>query len=129
MFARLTTSAPHGTNTVVDGQRLYRQVGARIKSRRKHLGWTQERLAQHVGLSRASLANIEIGRQNVLLHRLYRIAGTLNVEVADLLPSLSEPTGNLSYDLPLPPDLSARQRAQIAHILQDDVPILSPELP
>ena len=113
----------------MDSRSLYLQVGARIKSRRKHLGWTQERLAQHLGLSRASLANIEIGRQSVLLHRLYGIAGILNVEVADLLPRLSEPAVNLTYDLPLPDGLSARQRAQIAHVLRDDVRIPSSDLP
>ena len=112
----------------MDSLRLYQQVGERIRSRRKHLGWTQATLAQHLGLSRASLANIEVGRQNVLLHRLYRIAGTLNVEVADLLPSLSDPTGSLSFDIPLPEDLSPRQRAQIARLLSDDVSVRSPDL-
>ena len=50
---------------------------------------TQEMLAAETELSRASIANIERGRQNVGLHHLYSIAKALKVtRVQDLLPSL-----------------------------------------
>ena len=108
----------------MDSRWLYREVGARIKNRRRHLKWTQERLAQRLGLSRASLANIEIGRQNVLLHRLYHIAATLEVAVVDLLPSLPGPSVEYrNSDIPLPEDLNARQRSQIRSVLLGDFPV------
>ncbi len=40
-------------------------VGHKIALTRNTLGWSQEKLAEKVGLSRASIANIEGGRQNV----------------------------------------------------------------
>ena len=107
----------------MDSPWLYEEVGKRIKNRRKHLQLTQERLAQLLGLSRASLANIEIGRQNLLLHRLYQIAATLDVEIVDLLPS--PPGRTVTYgdeDIPLPENLNARQRTQIRNALREDIP-------
>ena len=77
-------------------------------------------------MSRASLANIETGRQNVLLHRLYHLAGILEIEVTDLLPPKPEPTADdATHDLPLPKDLSPQQKAQIAHVLREDIPMPS----
>ncbi len=40
-------------------------VGHKLALLRNALGWSQERLADKVGLSRASIANIEGGRQKV----------------------------------------------------------------
>lgn len=114
---------PGWYKTYVDSRWLYREVGARIKSRRRHLRWTQERLAQRLGLSRASLANIEIGRQKVLLHRLYHIAATLDVAIVDLLPLPRSRMESADDDIPLPDDLSATQRAQIGYVLREDIPI------
>lgn len=49
---------------------------------------TQSELGVEVRMSRASVANIESGRQNVLLHHLYGFATALKISsVADLLPA------------------------------------------
>lgn len=102
----------------MNSRRLYEQVGARIKSRRKKLEWTQEHLAGRVGISRASLANIETGRQSVLLHHLYRLAETLQLDVTALLPALTESrVKGAEEDLPLPENLKPGQKAQIARAL------------
>ena len=105
----------------MDRRPIYKEIGARIRSRRKELRLTQETLASRLGLSRASLANIETGRQSVLVHRLYPIAQVLSLSVADLLPPLpTPPTTTDAGDLPLPHDLSPHQRIQIARVLSDD---------
>lgn len=57
---------------------------------------TQDALAQRVGLSRASVANVERGRQRVPLHMLYLFARALEVDAASLIPE------------PPPPDSAAR---------------------
>lgn len=98
---------------------FYKHVGTCISRLRKQRKWTQETLARHLDLSRASLANIEVGRQNVLLHHLYHIAGTLQVDMADLLPS--KQSNHFNDDLPLPEDLSLSQRAQIASLIRGDL--------
>lgn len=68
-----------------DGE-LYRLVGAEIRRRRERMGKTQDELAIRVGLSRASVANLEAGRQAVPLHHLVEVAAALGVSAADLLP-------------------------------------------
>jgi transcriptional regulator with XRE-family HTH domain len=68
---------------------IYPAFGNNMSSRRKQLKLTQSDLAALTGLSRASIANMERGHQNVALHHLYAIASALNIEsVSDLLPSL-----------------------------------------
>ena len=47
----------------------------------------QVEVAAQIGLTRASLANIEKGRQKVMLHQIYRIAEALKIEsIVDLIP-------------------------------------------
>ena len=66
---------------------LYPLLGSRISTRRRTLKMTQRELADAVGMSRASVANIECGRQKMLVHHLYRLAGALQLtSPADLLP-------------------------------------------
>ena len=73
--------------SLVRDEEIYRILGQQIAARRRYLKMTQSALADKVHMSRASIANIESGRQNVLLHHLYRFAKALNIsEVADLLP-------------------------------------------
>lgn len=71
-------------------EEIYRVLGQLIAARRKGCRLTQNELADKVHMSRASIANIERGRQKVLVHQLYRFAEALKVpEVGDLLPSLA----------------------------------------
>jgi transcriptional regulator with XRE-family HTH domain len=66
---------------------IYRLIGSRIAARRKDLRLKQVEVAALIGLTRASLANIEKGRQKVMLHQIYRIAEALRVEsILDLVP-------------------------------------------
>lgn len=68
-----------------DGE-LYRFVGSEIRRRRERQGKTQDELALRIGLSRASVANLEAGRQAVPLHHLVEIATALGASAAHLLP-------------------------------------------
>ena len=66
---------------------LYTAFGNAVSTRRKALGLTQAQLANKVKMSRASIANIESGRQNVLLHHAYALAAALEfTKVGELLP-------------------------------------------
>lgn len=55
---------------------------------------SQEELAEKTGLSRAAIANIERGRQQILVHVLYKIAKALNVSPIELLPSSNPQQAN-----------------------------------
>ena len=100
---------------------LYKQLGTIIKDRRRTLGLTQEQLANKLGISRASLANVETGRQRVLVHQLYKFAEQFGVGVATLLPDEAESSALEALDdLLFSENLSLSQRQQVAALLQRD---------
>lgn len=63
------------------------QVGQRVRGFRRARGWTQADLAERVGMTRASVANLEAGRQNIGIERLALFAQSLDVPPAELLPA------------------------------------------
>lgn len=93
---------------------LHRRIGSFIAVRRNSLGMNQEVLAGRVGISRASLANIERGRQSILVHHLYAIAKELGLRPSDLLP----PIDNTQSDeaLPLPSGLKPDQQRAVTRM-------------
>jgi transcriptional regulator with XRE-family HTH domain len=64
---------------------IYEALGHAIRAKREERRMTQVELADLVDLSRASVTNIELGRQSVLVDQLCRFARALGVEPADLL--------------------------------------------
>ena len=76
---------------------FYVELGRRIQQIRAELGMTQEALGQllHPPVTRASIANLEIGKQRVLAHTLVQIAKALEVSLQDLVSDIgSEQTGD-----------------------------------
>ena len=61
---------------------VYKLLGSRAAKRRDELGLTQAEVASQIGLSRASLANLETGRQKILLHHVYKLAAALKVDLS-----------------------------------------------
>lgn len=72
--------------SVIEATSLDAAVGARLKSLRVKANLNQGDIAQNVGLSRASISNIENGRQPVTIQTLWRIAQALEVSLRDLIP-------------------------------------------
>jgi transcriptional regulator with XRE-family HTH domain len=99
-------------------KQLYRRVGTLLRERRKTRLLTQEALSQQMKISRAALANIEAGRQQVLVHQLYAAALALDCPVASLLPTPDELASSHSdLGMKLPTDLSEDQREQIMRLI------------
>ncbi|MEQ3552885.1 helix-turn-helix transcriptional regulator [Pseudonocardia nematodicida] len=73
-------------NVKADETRLYQQVGDQIRSARRARNLSQSELAQFVGMTRASIGNIEAGRQRIQLHTLAWIAFHLNADLHSLVP-------------------------------------------
>jgi transcriptional regulator with XRE-family HTH domain len=98
---------------------IYKQIGAVIKSRRKTLEMKQETLARMLGISRGSLANVETGRQSILVHQLYKFAVALQLKPVDLLPQPSpDHLRTERTELPLPSGLKAQEKEQITRFFE-----------
>ncbi|MGH6810781.1 MAG: helix-turn-helix domain-containing protein [Methylocella sp.] len=107
---------------------MYPQIGTLIRKRRKKLKLTQAKLAARLGLSRASVANIEIGRQKILVHHLYALAAILDLAPTDLLPPVKDLPETSDWEaLPLPKDLKPQQKEQIARLVAGVRPEISQE--
>ncbi|GLK53428.1 hypothetical protein GCM10017621_29360 [Maricaulis virginensis] len=66
---------------------LNRAIGKALADRRRAAGMRQADVAQSVGISRSSLANIEKGRQALSIFLLYQVADALDVgDPRTLLP-------------------------------------------
>lgn len=98
---------------------VYRILGLAIAKRRNELGLTQADVAGRIDLTRASLANIETGRQKVLLHQIYRLANALEVRsITDLVPAsfqFVESSDPVQFD---GSDVNDRERAQLEHFVR-----------
>lgn len=66
---------------------VYLHLGREIRILRKQRKLSQSELAAAVSLTRTSVANIEAGRQKVLLHTFLQIAAALKVAPIKLLPA------------------------------------------
>lgn len=66
----------------MDEASIYRAFGKAVATRRRLLRKTQAEVARLVGLSRGSLANIELGNQKVFLHQVLAFAHALQLESA-----------------------------------------------
>ena len=70
------------------GKALDRSIGTRVRTRREQLGVTQEDLGTAVGLTRASIANVESGKQGLYVSTLVALAAALDITPASLLHAL-----------------------------------------
>jgi transcriptional regulator with XRE-family HTH domain len=85
------------------------------------LALTQADVAKQIGLTRASLANIESGRQKVLLHQVYRLADALRL---DSILALTAPSFVVSEPSEKPltftgSEVGPAQRIKIEALIED----------
>jgi|SRR5882757_9410894 len=104
---------------------LYRTIGSVIRAKRRQRDWSQELLAQKLMISRGTLANIEAGRQRILVHQLYAIAAALELKPIDLLPAATA-AASTPEAFPLPENLNAQQKDQLARLIQSADPTHPP---
>ena len=104
----------------MEPQDLYSEVGSNIRRYRRGMHRTQQQVAAQIGLSRASLANIESGHQWVRLHHLYAIAEVLDLDSPTVLmpPLKPAPQHTELSELPLPKEgLTDKQRLEVLRLL------------
>lgn len=64
------------------------EFGARVRARRTELGWTQEQLAEAVGLHFTYIGSVERGERNVSLKNILRLAAALAMDPGALVSGL-----------------------------------------
>ena len=66
---------------------LYQRLGRAVADRRAELKLKQAEVAGKIGLSRASLASLETGRQRIMVHQLFALANALKLDsILSLVP-------------------------------------------
>ena len=106
---------------VTDPKDIYRELGRSIRHHRTAARLTQAHVAAIARMSRASVANIEAGRQQVLVHHLDAIADALNLDSpAQLMPepSIFRIGQDELSEVPLPEEgLTDQQRQEVLHLM------------
>lgn len=102
---------------MVNLKRLYTITGQLIRKTREERGLTQAELATAVSLTRASITNIESGKQKLLLHTLYDVAIALSVEPSALLPKPVDFSGSWESENTLSSTLSQSEREWLHSIV------------
>jgi transcriptional regulator with XRE-family HTH domain len=69
---------------MINPDKFYSDLGRRLRIARDDLGLTQQQVADQVGLVRASIANIERGRQRLLLHTFVDLCLALDITPAEI---------------------------------------------
>jgi DNA-binding XRE family transcriptional regulator len=72
---------------MTDFDEVYRVLGRKVRQMREIQRLSQDQLAQRLGISRASMVNIEAGRQRAPLHLLWQIAEVLHSKLIDMIPT------------------------------------------
>lgn len=100
-------------------EEIYVPLGRAIAERRTRIPLTQRELAARIGVSRASIANTERGRQAVSVHNLYAIAAALDVESpAELLPPLPQGSSLADVEVKSPYDsISPNEAASLRKLI------------
>jgi transcriptional regulator with XRE-family HTH domain len=102
----------------MDESTIYAVLGELVREHREGQGMSQGALGKRIGLSRASVANIESGRQRIPLHHLYRMADALGVRAHTLLPDLDDlPSPHVERSINSTMALNAREQAEVAKVL------------
>lgn len=91
----------------------YIDLGRRVRKQRVSLDWTQEQLAEKVGVSTSFVGHVERGSRKASLETLVSIANALDVSLDYLL------SASLNNDLlgPVPEKINQNQRNVMHEIL------------
>jgi transcriptional regulator with XRE-family HTH domain len=106
-----------------DTSLFYKALGKLIRRKRDELDLSQSDLASKIFLTRASVANIETGRQKLLAHQLYFIAQALDLTPDGLLAEAAQqqlPVTSSELDVPThitSAELTDSQKTQLSRFL------------
>ncbi len=91
----------------------YTDLGHRIRKQRIVMGWTQEALAERVGVSTSFIGHVERGTRKASLETLVSIANAMDISI-DYLLSASLKNSVIG---PMPQQLNKKQRTALKEII------------
>lgn len=70
------------------------ELGERIKELRKKTGLSQEKFALKIDMDRTYFATVELGKRNVSLQNIEKIANGLDISISELFEGLGGNAGD-----------------------------------
>lgn len=67
---------------------ITQKIGARIRELRTQLGISQEKFAIKIGMDRTYFASVELGKRNVSIVNIEKIANGLGVSLSELFQNV-----------------------------------------
>ena len=68
--------------------RIPAQSRKKIRALRKQRGWTQVYMAEHVGMDRSFISDLESGKKEICIRNLELLAATFGVSISKLMSRL-----------------------------------------
>lgn len=72
----------------MDNTMITERVGNRIRELRSQTGLSQEKFALKIGMDRTYFASVELGKRNIALKNIEKIANGLGVTLSELFEGL-----------------------------------------
>lgn len=67
---------------------IQKNIGKRIRELRTQTGLSQEKFALKIGMDRTYFASVELGKRNISIINLEKIANGLNVSLSELFKDI-----------------------------------------
>lgn len=67
---------------------IQKKIGERIRELRTHTGLSQEKFALKIGMDRTYFASVELGKRNIAIVNLEKIASGLGISLSDLFKGI-----------------------------------------
>lgn len=64
------------------------KIGTRIRKLRKNTGLSQDKFAAKIGMDRTYFASVELGKRNISIINLEKIANGLNITLSEMFLNL-----------------------------------------
>ena len=68
------------------------KIGNRIRELRSHTGLSQEKFAQKIGMDRTYFASVELGKRNISIVNIEKIANGLEISLSELFDGIWKST-------------------------------------
>lgn len=72
----------------MDNTMITERVGNRIRELRSQTGLSQEKFASKIGMDRTYFASVELGKRNIALKNIEKIANGLGVTLSELFEGI-----------------------------------------